>query len=245
MQRRIHLIRHGLSEANLDSAISLGKPDHAIELSPTGHDQATSAGSRLSKIINGTEGFQRLKVRLLVSPYVRARQTADAIQYELERSGLECVRHESIQLREQSFGLFNGVPDERLREIHPIEHANHAKHVEYEGRFYAPIPMGESRAQVCDRVRASFASIHRDMNRKEDAITDTVIVSHGVTIRCFLTEWLHLPWEWCEREPNPWNCSINTLTGSSGRGWKHTVPFQGFEHPVHSEQDRREEGIIA
>ena len=58
------------------------------------------------------------------------------------------------------------------------------------GRFYAKVPLGESRMDVCLRVKQFFGTIQRDATRH--GITDLIIVSHGVTIRAFLMMWLHL-----------------------------------------------------
>lgn len=244
MTVRIHLVRHGLSESNLDLSINRRKPDHAIELASKGEAQALFAGKELAKILNAVPGFQRKRLRMLVSPYQRTRQTAAGVGEGLTRSGYDFQMHESLQLREQSFGLFDGIPDDELAAHYPAEHSHYAKHVAFEGEFFAPLPLGESRAQVCDRVRSTFDSIQREM-RGDSPVTDTIVISHGVTIRCFLKEWLHLPWEWCERQPNPSNCSITTIEGRPGQGWKSSLTFEGFEHTRETNQDRREEGHLA
>lgn len=38
-----------------------------------------------------------------------------------------------------------------------------------------------------------------------------IVVSHGVTIRAIVMRWLHLPFEWFEKEPNPKNCSVRVI----------------------------------
>jgi hypothetical protein len=65
-----------------------------------------------------------------------------------------------------------------------------------------------------------------------------------VTIRCFRLAFFHRPWEWCEREPNPENCSIMTIEGETGRGWTESLTFEGFRNPRHTLQELREEGHV-
>jgi len=252
MPKRIHLVRHGLSESNLSVEVNRRKPDHAICLAEEGHKQAVEAGKFLAEHIqSGVPGMHRRKVRLMVSPYLRTRQTADGLEEGIRRMGIAYDRHESLQLREQSFGLFDGIADDELAEIYPREHAHYEKHAQFEGvenglkgEFFAPMPMGESRARVCDRVRGTFGSILRSLR---DDYSDIVIVSHGVTIRCFIREFMHYPWKWCEKEPNPNNCSITTIEGERDKGWEVNRIFDGFEHPKdpgHAKQEHREEGHI-
>jgi len=181
----------------------------------------------------------------LVSPYKRTRQTAAGLQDGFHRNGIRDldVREDNL-LREQSFGLFDGLTAEELAVRYPDHYAHFRKHVAFEGEFFASMPLGESRSMVCDRIRGSFGTILRDMSgRHSPPVTDMVVVSHGVSIRCFIKEWLHLPWEWCEAEPNPNNCSITTIEGASGKGWTKKQTFAGFPH-AQSEQELREEGLL-
>ena len=83
------------------------------------------------------------------------------------------------------------------------------------GRFWAKVPLGESRFDVCLRMKQFFGTIHRDAKRH--GINTVVIVSHGVTIRAFMTMWLHLSPEWFEVEPNPRNTSIRLIENWCGR----------------------------
>lgn len=253
MKTRIHLVRHALSEANLDLEMNRRKPDHAIELAEQGVEQAKKAGKFLADHIagigkNSTGGFHHRRVRMLVSPYLRTRQTADGLAEGLKRRGIEFDTRESLALREQSFGLFDGLRDDELPLRYPDHHAHYEKHSEFQGEFFAPMPMGESRAMVTDRVRGVFGTILRDMSgRNGPPVTDMIVVSHGVTIRCFRLGWFQgkRTWEWCEREPNPWNCSVTTIEGRQGKGWIETQTYEGFEHRKETIQDRREEGHVA
>lgn len=249
MKTRIHLVRHGLSEANLDLKVNRRMPDHAVELAPEGVRQASKAGRVLADHIRSIGpdkegGFHHRRIRLLVSPYKRTRQTAEGLREGLDAAELPYDILEDNLIREQSFGMFDGLTRDELRIKYPDHLAHYEKHVRFEGEFFASMPLGESRSMVCDRIRGVFGTILRDMSgRHMPAVTDMVVVSHGVSIRAFLKEWLHLPWEWFENEPNPANCSITTIEGEMGRGWSPSLTFAGFEH-VRTTQEAREEGHI-
>ena len=178
-----------------------------------------------------------------------------------QRRDPERDRREEAELREISFGLYDGLTDAELAERMPVHHAYYDKHVRFEGEYFAPMPMGESRIQVGDRVKSVFGTILRDAgprgdldfaqgkNAVEDGvgpITDFVVVSHGVTIRQFIHRWMHHPWEWAEKEPNPGNCAIRLIEGAPGRGYSERTVFEGFKHVRKDEvkQEQREEGIV-
>src|SRR3546814_1710099 len=87
------------------------------------------------------------------------------------------------------------------------------------------MPMGESRAQVADRVKGVFGTILRDADpNRDDPVQNFIIVSHGVTIRAFILQWMHFNFEWYGRQTNPNNCSVNLIT-STGE-----APYRSEEH---------------
>jgi 2,3-bisphosphoglycerate-dependent phosphoglycerate mutase len=204
--KNIYLVRHGQSMANVDKVVHADKPDHAIPLSALGEQQATAAGAALRDIIQGDENT---RVRIWTSPYKRTRDTADRLQAELTSRFKNMDRREHIMLCEQQFGLFDGIPDEDLPKRFPLEHAHYALAEKYEGRFWARMPMGESRFDVAVRVHQAFGTFHRDADRH--GIENVVVVCHGVTLRAFVMQWRHYPYEWFETQPNPGNCDIYHL----------------------------------
>lgn len=244
---RLFLVRHGLSEANLNLEMNRRKPDHSIELDVKGHEQAYKNGLFMGKYLRTShENGRHINLRFLVSPYLRTRQTAAGIQKGLGEAfpDLEWSQKEALALREQGFGQFDGLRNDELESIYPKEYAYYQKHSDWEGEFFAPMPLGESRCQVADRVRSTFGTILRSASyEREDPVTDFIIVSHGVTIRTFRMEWLHLPWEWCETEPNPNNCSTSLIEGRPGKGWTDNRIFAGFHH-VKDAQEVRESGHV-
>jgi broad specificity phosphatase PhoE len=237
---RIFLVRHGQSEANLDKEVNRRLPDHRVELSPEGHRQALAAGEHLAGVL-APEG----RIRILCSPYMRTRQTSSAIEQALTGKGLRFDKREAVELREIAFGLFDGIPDEDLQKEFPREYGHYDKHKRFEGEFFAPMPLGESRVDVADRVKGVFGTILRDASLDRKNPVDTfIVVSHGVTIRCFRMQWMHYPWEWYEREKNPNNCSIQLIEGRAGSGYTDRLAFEGFEQRRDTPQARREEGHV-
>jgi 2,3-bisphosphoglycerate-dependent phosphoglycerate mutase len=221
---RILLIRHAESIGNKDKKILKYTADHAVPLSETGIQQAIIVGEEIKKfyinISKNDETFKKKHKRLWVSPYRRARETADHI---LKIAGDWITdRREHILLGEQQFGLFEGHSDEELEKIYPREYAHFMKCMKAEGRFWARIPLGESRFDVAKRVHQAFGTFHRDAQLH--GINDIIVVSHGVTLRAFLMMWLHKTPEWFEKESNPNNCSIRLIENNIDKGYI----FSGF-----------------
>ena len=222
---KLIFVSHGESAGNADKRIHMNLADHAIPLTELGRQQAFLSGQWLGQHFlekNSTD----TRTRLWVSPYTRTRQTADELVRGIQQIADQCDesngdwlafdRREHINLVEQQFGLFDGIPEDRLHEIFPRETAHYNKQVEFEGKFWARMPLGESRFNVAIRVHQAFGTFHRDYDRK--GINQLVIVSHGVTIRAFIMQWLHRSYEWFEREKNPENASIRMLFGQEDRG---------------------------
>jgi broad specificity phosphatase PhoE len=158
--------------------------------------------------------------RLWLSPYRRTRETADEIQGKLGYRVLD--RREHILLCEQQFGLFDGIPDDQLPILFPNEHNHYDKCQKFGGRFWARMPLGESRFDVATRVHQAFGTFHRDAEKH--GIRNLIIVAHGVTIRAFVMMWCHKTPEWFEDEPNPNNCSVREIVDNEDRGYI----FPGF-----------------
>jgi len=219
---RILLVRHGESEGNVDPSIHATTADHAIPLSARGHDQAREAGRRLDALFVDRYGEveRRPKIRMWVSPYRRTRETAQGIAEAAGRWLLDTQEH--VLLCEQQFGLFDGVPDEDLPRRYPDEWAHYDRAERFGGKFWARMPLGESRFDVSQRVHQSFGTFQRDAI--EHGIRDLVVICHGVTLRAFVRMWCHLSPEWFEEEPNPNNCAIRILDGGDDRGYL----FEGF-----------------
>lgn len=199
--------------------------DHAIPLSEQGIKQAWAAGEFLAKYMIARFNHRysvtgKLNFRLWQSPYRRTRETAQGLLAAIKAStGAEPefgVR-EHIMLAEQQFGLFDGLEDDELAVRYPDEYAHYKKCEDMEGKFWARMPLGESRFDVAVRVHQAFGTFRRDADRH--GVHNLVVVAHGTTIRAFVMQWLHLPFEWFEKEPNPKNCSIRLIEDGQDHGY--------------------------
>jgi broad specificity phosphatase PhoE len=211
---RILLVRHGESLGNVRREIHKELPDHAIPLSEKGKQQAEDAGRKLARYFKGEPRLER-RCRLWTSPYERTRETADGIMKIA--SWWIADRKEHVLLCEQQFGLFDGLSDEELQELYPAEHAFYNKCKKFEGRFWARMPLGESRFDVAIRVHQAFGTFHRDNDKY--GINDIVVVCHGVTLRAFVMMWCHLTPEWFDEEPNPGNGAIRLIDDGIDKGY--------------------------
>jgi len=195
--KRIILLRHGESEGNVDKDVYSHTPDHKIALTSKGLMQAFTAGEEIRKII-GMES-----IHAYVSPYLRTRQTlAEAAK------GLKILKsHEDPRLREQEWGNFRSPEDtEKFQKVR----------YEY-GPFYYRFPDGESGADVYDRVSTFFETLFRDF-KNENYPTNTLIVTHGLTIRLFLMRWYHNGVDTFEKWKNPRNCQFFVMHSSLESG---------------------------
>lgn len=206
--KRIVLIRHGQSEGNVDHRLFETKPDHTMELTEKGIDEARDVGRQLRAL------FGEEKVRVYVSPYKRAKQTLR----ELAIAHLTDRVIEEPRLREQDWGNFQ----------HRERIADQKAQREHFGHFFYRMQHGESGADVYDRVSAFTDSLWRGFSWP-DYPPNVLLVTHGLTMRLFMMRWFHWSVEYFESLENPRNCEIKMLTdGPKGyvlegsfRQWKY------------------------
>ncbi len=219
----ILLVRHGESAANMNRIIHKEMADHAIPLTDNGHSQAVFAANKvynyLQRYDDRITGKARPNIALWVSPYLRTRQTAEPFTKLKWLNGdlLFSSIKEDVALVEQQFGLFDGLSDEELQEKYPNEYEHYSKCEKFNGRFWARMPLGESRLDVTLRVHQLFGTWQRDAEKHN--IHKLVVVSHGVTIRAIVMRWLHHSVEWFEAEKNPTNCSIRIIKDCTDYGY--------------------------
>jgi len=205
---------------NVNARIHQELADHAIPLSPRGEEQAVETGEFLNRYLEQDDRSQAGQFRLWTSPYQRTRQTADGIAQGTETWIRD--RREHIMLCEQQFGLFDGIPRAELPQRYPDEYDHYMKQKDFGGRFWARMPLGESRFDVSVRIHQAFGTFQRDAQGQ--GIQDLIVICHGVTLRAFVMMWCHRSPEWFEAEPNPNNCAIRLLDGGDDRGYI----FDGF-----------------
>ena len=176
---RLWIVRHGQSQGNLARAaaeesdahvINLDIRDVDVPLSALGFAQATAAGLWFAALPDD----QRPEV-LLSSPYLRARQTAEAI---CAAGGLGGGAKPTVldeRLREREFGVFDGLTPLGIAEKFPEEAAHRAKL----GKFYHRAPGGESWADVILRLRSALNTINLQYAGKR-----VLVVGHQVVVMC-------------------------------------------------------------
>ena len=85
--------------------------------------------------------------------------------------------------------------------------------------FYYRIKDGESGADVYDRISGFLETLYRDFN-KPDYPENTLVVTHGMTLRIFLMRWFHWSIEEFESLRNPENCQIVVMEKDADDNYK-------------------------
>ncbi len=177
---RLWLVRHGQSQGNVarDLAHEAGHHEIGIDvrdvdvpLSALGHEQAKAAGEWFASLPED----ERPEV-ILTSPYIRTKQTAQAI---CEAGALAGGRSSPIideRLREREFGIFDRLTTAGIKARFPEE----AEHRSMLGKFYHRPPGGESWADVILRLRSALNTINLHYSDRR-----VLVVCHQVVVLCF------------------------------------------------------------
>jgi broad specificity phosphatase PhoE len=215
--KRIVMIRHGESEANVDKTIYERIPDHAVPLTARGYEQARQLGRHLREV------FENEPVRVYVSPYLRTLQTLD----ELGLDDLIEMPREEPRLREQDWANLQDTEDieaqEKLRDSF--------------GHFYYRFTHGESGADVYDRVSSLLETMHRDFEQP-DSPQNVLLVSHGLTMRLFCMRWFHWSVRFFETLRNPGNAETHILLRQPDFRYKLDRPFEQWTQYEPTERER-------
>jgi broad specificity phosphatase PhoE len=206
--RRIVLVRHGESEGNLDDTIYERVPDHRISLTPLGVEQARRTGEVIRGVLAGES------VQVYASPYLRARQTLEALDLPVA----PCDVRVEPRLREQDWANFQSPPDIA---------AEKAERDRY-GHFYYRFSNGESGSDVYDRVSTFLESMHRTFTSPA-APRNVVIVTHGLTMRLFCMRWFHWSVEYFESLDNPANGQPVVLLRQEDLRYRLKAPFTQWD----------------
>ena len=208
----IKLVRHGQSQTNSGEVAHGSIGDYKVQLTPLGRSQATEAGQKLAD-----SGFDFSNCLLYSSPYARAMQTMQGLLIGAQVDVADHRIYQDPRLREVDHGYSDVEEQDDMREEH--------------GWFYYRFKGGESPADCYDRCCHFIESMMRQIIRKtpEDpdwhplhelrttnyGITDhrpnPLIVMHGLTMRCFVTRFMHMTVDEFETLANPKNCDIVTI----------------------------------
>ncbi|KAL9147771.1 hypothetical protein ABFS82_13G193000 [Erythranthe guttata] len=242
LPKRIILVRHGETMENKDGVL----PDHSIQLTKKGMDQAKEAGVLIKGLLDENCNW---KVYIYVSPYKSTRSTLREMGRAFPESKIAGVREE-CRLREQDLGNFH--------DTHKIKQLNEMRNKF--GRFFYRFPDGESGADVYDRVSNFLESLWRDIEMKRcipnnnnndggSGELNLVIVSHGLAIRIFMMRWFRWSVDQFERLKNPDNCEFIVMQLGSGGEYSlsinhndHKLTEWGLSHEMIADQRLRASG---
>jgi broad specificity phosphatase PhoE len=177
--QRLWLVRHGQSQGNVarDAADAAGHHEIAIDvrdvdvpLSELGFRQAEATGRWFASL----PVEERPEV-ILSSPYIRARQTAEAICRAGALAGGPAKSVVDERLREREFGIFDRLTTLGIRERYPEEAAHRTRL----GKFYHRPPGGESWADVILRLRSVLNTINLHYSDRR-----VLVVCHQVVVLC-------------------------------------------------------------
>jgi broad specificity phosphatase PhoE len=175
---RLWIVRHGESAGNVarDAAhaagaerIELSHRDVDIPLSPFGEDQARALGRWFASAVPDDRPDA-----LLVSPYIRARQTLDLFRAQGGATGDDPVGIDE-RLREKEFGILDGLTTSGVASVYPDQ----AEFRRILGKFYHRPPGGESWCDVIFRLRSLMDTIALHYAGRR-----VMIVAHQVVVLC-------------------------------------------------------------
>ena len=190
--KRIILVRHGESEGNVEGTSYETVPDYALKLTEKGNEQAKNAGKKINEII-GEESIYSY-----ISPFHRTRETFAHIESVIGAQNVKTV--EDSRIREQDWGNLRSYENEKRIMKERGEY----------GIFYFHIENGESGANVYDRTSTFFEMVHHDF-LKAGYPENSLVVTHGVTLRILLMRILNWSVEEFEDVYNPENCELFVL----------------------------------
>ncbi len=179
---------------------TLSVSDYNTPLTKTGVEQAKKVGKKIKRIIS----FPSV---VYVSPYLRTRQTFEAMQGQWKELKTAKVIFDE-RIREQEHGLATVFSDWRIYcAMNPLQALLFKMEGEYEYRYLN----GESKADVRARVRDFLGALIR-----EYAEEHVLVVSHHLTILSFranLEHWDRDRFVEANRSERPINCGVSTYKG--------------------------------
>ncbi len=210
------LVRHGESVANVASVaawragaevIETTGRDADVDLTELGVIQARTLGRWLAAL---PEAHQ--PQHALVSPYLRARRTAELALEGVGGPGGVSSRLDE-RLRDRELGVLDGLTQFGIEARHPDEAAMRA----LLGKFYHRPSGGESWADVALRLRGVLADL-----RADHAGQRVIVVAHDVVVLLFryLLEGLD--------EPTVLDIGRHTSVRNCGATWYELRPGHGL-----------------
>lgn len=226
-EMRIFLLRHGQSKANMDTEVYEKDGDSRVGLTDTGWEQAIGAGRFLKEYLAKNGEPDPEDMRVWGSPYDRTRQTVSGLLYGAEADWK--VRIDAA-LIEQSFGDYFAFTKEAKNKPPSLLNLEFNKPIERykdewaKDKFFARPPRGERPSDVQNRVKDSIDTIWRNI---EKGRPDHVVVTHGVSLRVFAMDFMHIDPKYYEEFPNPPNCGIYLIEGKKDGPYSFRQIYDG------------------
>ena len=175
----ILVVRHGQSAGNVardaaeaagQAVIPIAQRDADVPLSELGERQARALGRWF-----GALPPDQQPTVVLVSPYVRAQQTAHLALAEAGLNPDDLGLTVDERLREKEFGILDGLTPLGVAEKYPDQ----SDFRRLLGKFYHRPPGGESWCDVILRLRSVIDTVTREHQGER-----VLIVSHQVVVLC-------------------------------------------------------------
>jgi 2,3-bisphosphoglycerate-dependent phosphoglycerate mutase len=170
-------IRHGESTGNRAAevaetagaeVIDIPERDADVPLSDTGHEQAAAVGRWLADVPP-----ERRPQLIVVSPYLRAQQTAALAVANLAEAGVRIPAVTDERLRDRELGVIDLLTNLGVRARLPGEDARRRRL----GKFYYRPPGGEAWTDVALRLR----SLLRDL-RDDQPGSRVLLIAHDAIV---------------------------------------------------------------
>ena len=196
------MIRHGQSAANADTSIYNRVPDYRIPLTDLGVEQARIAGEEILR--RKLDGQQ---VCVYVSPYLRAYQTLEALNLGslIER----VIEEPGFANRTGPTSRSPGRSRTRRNSATPMATSSTASAKESPARTSMTGCLPSWRRSTGTGQKTSYAP-------------NTLLVTHGLTMRLFCMRWFHWSVEYFESLNNPDNAEVRTLMRNDGEQYSWT-----------------------
>jgi len=235
------IVRHGESAGNVARSaameaglarIDLDIRDVDVPLSPLGESQADALGRWFAEMPP-----ERRPDAVLVSPYLRARETAVRIHVQGGTPVLPARFHVDERLREKEFGVLDLLTRLGI-ETHFPEQAEFRRTL---GKFYHRPPGGESWCDVILRLRSLLDTLQLAYTGRR-----VLVVAHQVVVLClrYLLEGMDEAGILAvDREGDVANCGVTEYAPDpAGKGmalvrYNFTVPLEREGAPVTAAPD--------
>eukprot|EP00924_Labyrinthula_sp_SR-Ha-C_P005129 snap_masked-scaffold_1-processed-gene-22.45-mRNA-1 protein AED:0.16 eAED:0.16 QI:0/-1/0/1/-1/1/1/0/436 len=208
LPKKVFFVRHGQSLGNVRLETYTETPDWAVPLTAQGKKEAISAGLEIK------EQCGDVPLVVYYSPYKRTKETMKNILRAFPKRQVTLIQQEP-RIREQDFGNFQNYKKMKQCKKERLQFS----------RFFYRFPMGESGADVYDRVSSFMESLFRLFRKRHERDFNLLIVSHGLTIRIFLMRWFRWSVSEFETLANPNNATpvVLELVDESSRKYKITA----------------------